>query len=114
MIANILLFLFLTPAIIYTAFAEGPMTKSSRGWIIAIGMILSFLFFSFRFFYRGIEIDEGHTFRYRGRAGRISEGDKEFFSLMSKPFAFIMQLMVLFIHAVIFKDIYWIVLFPNQ
>lgn len=105
MIANVLLFIFLLPAIIISLFS----TNFLVAFFISVGIIIIFisgsLFISFKSYYQGIEMDdlEGRLTRY----GPLSAGDKEFFELMSKPFAFMVQFAMLFIHFIILKDLYW-------
>lgn len=105
MIVNMSLFIFLLPAIIYSAYSVEH--KPNLELVIGGGIIfVAFIFVvSFKSYYQGIEMEdmEGRLTRY----GPMSAGDKEFFELMSKPFAFMIQFAMLFMHFIIFKDLYW-------
>lgn len=104
MIINVLFFIFLLPALVISLFS----IEDFMVFIFVLSFVIAFIFgiayFSYWAFYRGIEMDdmEGRLTRY----GPMSGGDKEFFELMSKPFAYIMQFFLLVIHITIFKDLY--------
>lgn len=104
MIINVLFFIFLLPALIL----EFLSMKNFMAFIFVLSFVIAFVFaiayFSYWAFYRGIEMDdmEGRLTRY----GPMSGGDKEFFELMSKPFAYLMQFFLLIIHITMFKDLY--------
>lgn len=103
-IINCILFLIFVPALILVP--QASAIPSPKNYVLLFGVIILgvSLFGSYKAYYQGIHIDdlEGRITRY----GPISAGDKEFFLFMSKPIAFLIQLLALLFQFFMLKEIY--------
>ena len=99
-IINLLLLIFITPFVFFEY--DSVPVKEGASSIASIFMVAAMIFFSFKAYYHGIEMDDTWLRTHRGR---MSPGDKEFFAFFSKPIAFALILFVSFIHALALKEI---------
>lgn len=103
-VVNVILFLFVVPGLIYLLRTHHFENKKFYTYFFMPFILIFITFFSYKSFYEGINLPdmEGRPTRY----GPMSGGDKELFSLFSKPIAFMMQFFSIFMQFLLLIAIY--------
>jgi len=104
LVCNILTFIFGLPALILRFHFSKKFLILSTVYLIANGISFLYLYFSYRAFFYGIDVDvkEGMPTRY----GPLSGGDNEFFKIFSKPIAFLIAILILLFQILIIRGLY--------
>lgn len=99
-VGNILLFLLWLPSFVYQSTALNAKVFSM---VVLILFLIVYSVFSFKAFYHGIETQ---SLRGRTRWATVTEGDKEFFKVLSKPIAFVVQILLLGLQVLFLLDLW--------
>jgi len=99
-VGNTILFLLWLPAFVYQS---STLNSKVFSMFVFILMLIIYSIFSFRAFYHGIDTQ---FMRGRTRWATVTEGDKEFFKVLSKPIAFAVQILLLIVQVLFLINLY--------